>query len=75
MLIRHPSHHYFSYFYCLLCTAYACMYDYINSIIGTSQALLQRESFIFCHYFLKSWDRGVDVFSVAATKCIGLIQP
>ena len=74
MLIRYPSHHYFSYFYCLLCIAYACIYGYINSIIGTCQALVQRESLIFCHYLLNSWDGGVDVFSVAPTKCIGLIK-
>jgi len=71
MLIRYPSHYYFSYFYCLLCIAYACINGYINSIVGTCQALVQRESFIFCHYLLNSWDRGVDVFSVATTKCIG----
>jgi len=64
-----------SYFCCLLCIAYACIYDYINSIVGTCQALVQRESFIFCHYLWNRWDRGSGVFSVATTKCTGLIQP
>ena len=74
MLIRHPSYHYFSYFFCLLCIVYACMYGYINSIVGTFQAMIQRESFIFCHYFWNSWDRGLDVFSVATKKCTGLTK-
>jgi len=52
MIIRYPPHHYFSYLYCLLCIAYACMYGYINSIVGTCQALVQRESFIL-FIFLK----------------------
>jgi len=34
VLNRHPSHHYFSYFFCLLCIAYACMYGYITSIVS-----------------------------------------
>jgi len=75
MLICYPSHHYFSHFYCLLCIAYACIYGYINSIVGTCQAMVQRESFIFCHYLWNSWNRGLDVFSVATTKCTGLIKP
>jgi len=49
MLIRYP-YHYFSYFYCLLSIAYVCMHGYINSIVGTCQALVQWESCIFCHY-------------------------
>ena len=74
LLVSHSSRHYFSYFFCLLCTAYACINGYINSRIGTCQALIQRKSFIFYHYLLNSWDRGVDVFSVAVTKCIGLMK-
>jgi len=53
MLIRYPSHHYFSYFYCLLCMAYACIYGYINNIVGTCQALVQRESFRFLSLLVK----------------------
>ena len=75
ILIRHPSHHYVSYFFCLLYIDFTCMYGYINSIVGTCQAMVQRESLIFCHYLWNSWDRGLDVFSVATTKCIGLIKP
>jgi len=75
MLIRYPSHHYFSYFYCLLCIAYVCIYGYIYSIVGTCQPLVQREGFIFCHYLWNSWDRGLDVFCMATTKCTGLIKP
>jgi len=50
VLVLHLSHHYFSYFFCLLCIAYAIMYGYINIIVGTWQAMVQRESLIFCHY-------------------------
>ena len=75
MLVRHPSHHYFTYFFCLLYVAYACMYGYNNSIGGTCEAIVQRESFIFCHYLWNSWDRGLDVFYVATTMCTGLTKP
>ena len=71
----HPFYQYFSYFFCLLYIAYACMYGYINSIVGTCQTMVQRQSLIFCHYLWKSWNRGLDAFSVATTKCTGLIQP
>jgi len=64
MLIRHASHHYFFNLLCLLCIVYTC--------VGTYQAMVQRESFIFCHYLWNSWDRGLNVFSVATTKCTGL---
>jgi len=30
--------------------------------------------FSFCHYLWNSWDRGLNVFSVATTKCTGLIK-
>jgi len=31
--------------------------------------------FIFYHYLWISWHRGVDVFSMATTKCTGLMKP
>jgi len=31
--------------------------------------VVQRESFIFCHYLWISWHRGFDAFSMATTKC------
>jgi len=65
----------FPIFFCLLCIAYACINGYVNSRIGTCQALIQRKSFIFYHYLLNSWDREVDVVSVATTMCIGLMKP
>jgi len=55
--------------------AYACMYGYINSIVDACQAMVQQESLISCHYLWSSWDRGLDVSSVATTKCTGLIKP
>jgi len=61
-------------FFCLLYIVYACTYGCINSTVGTCQAMVQRDSF-FCHYLWNSWDRGLDVFSVATTKCTGLIKP
>jgi len=48
------------------------VYGYINSIVDTCHALVERESFIFCHYLWNSWDGGLDLFSVATTKCTGL---
>jgi len=48
---------------------------YINGIAGTCQAMVQRESIIFRHYLWNSWDSGFNVFSVATTKCTGLIKP
>ena len=53
MLIRHPSHHYFSYFFYLLFIAHACIYGYINSIVGTYQAMVQQESFIVLSLLVK----------------------
>ena len=53
--------------------ACACMYGQINCIAGTCQAVVQRESLIFCHYMWISWYRWFDVFSMATTKCIGLM--
>jgi len=37
--------------------------------------VVQLESFIFCHYLWISWHRGFYVFSMAGTKCTGLIKP
>jgi len=50
VLVLHPSHHCFSYFFCLLYIDYACMYGCINSLVGTYQAIVQRESFTFCRW-------------------------
>jgi len=51
------------------------MYGYVNIIVVTCQAMVQRESFIICHDLWNSWDCGLDVFSVATIKFTRLIKP